>query len=56
MDKQKDPVCGMMIDPAGAAGQSTYQGTTWYFCSKQCKTQFDANPGKFVNSAAGSNA
>ena len=44
----KDPVCGMQVDPAKAAGTSQYQGQTYYFCSKGCKTKFDANPGQFV--------
>ena len=39
-----DPVCGMQVDPAKAAGTSQYQGQTYYFCSKGCKTKFDANP------------
>jgi Cu+-exporting ATPase len=28
-----DPVCGMDIDPATAAGTSEYKGQTYYFCS-----------------------
>ena len=44
----KDPVCGMQVDPAKAAGTSQYQGQTYYFCSKGCKTKFDANPGQYV--------
>lgn len=44
----KDPVCGMQIDEAGAAGQSDYQGETYYFCSAQCKEKFDADPERFA--------
>src|SRR6187551_2935790 len=44
----KDPVCGMEVDPAKAAGTSEYQGTTYYFCAKSCKTKFDANPKQYV--------
>jgi len=44
----KDPVCGMQVDPAKAAGTSQYQGQTYYFCSKGCKTKFDANPGRYL--------
>ena len=44
----KDPVCGMQVDPAKAAGMSQYQGQTYYFCSKGCKAKFDANPGQYV--------
>ena len=43
-----DPVCGMQVDPATAAGASEYQGTTYYFCSPGCKRQFDKDPQSFV--------
>jgi YHS domain-containing protein len=44
----KDVVCGMTIDPKTAAGQSEYQGKTYYFCAPGCKRKFDANPQQFV--------
>jgi Cu+-exporting ATPase len=44
----KDPVCGMEIDPETAAGQSEYEGTTYYFCAEGCKQEFDADPKKFL--------
>ncbi len=44
----KDPVCGMQVDPATAAGTSEYQGQTYYFCATGCKAKFDANPGQYV--------
>lgn len=44
----KDPVCGMQVDPAKAAGKSEYQGQTYYFCSTSCKAKFDANPGQYA--------
>jgi YHS domain-containing protein len=47
-DMEKDPVCGMQVDPAKAAGSSDYNGKTYYFCAKVCKTKFDANPGQYV--------
>jgi YHS domain-containing protein len=49
----KDPVCGMEIDSETAAGSSEYEGSTYYFCSEQCKKDFDAAPWKFMSSAAG---
>jgi YHS domain-containing protein len=39
-----DPVCGMEIDPAKAAGKSEYKGKTYFFCSDHCKKTFDSNP------------
>jgi len=47
----KDLVCNMDVDPAEAAAaglKSDYKGTSYYFCSDQCKKQFDAEPLKFV--------
>jgi RND family efflux transporter MFP subunit len=44
----KDPVCGMDIDPAKAAGTSKYKGQTYWFCSKSCKSKFDGSPDKYV--------
>ncbi len=49
MTKQTDPVCGMQIETEDAAGQSVYEGRTYYFCSSACKEQFDANPTRFIN-------
>ena len=43
-----DPVCGMQVDPANAAGTSQDQGPTHYYCSKGCKTKSDTNPGQYV--------
>ncbi len=48
MAQVKDPVCGMMIDPNTAVGQSAYEGTTYYFCSRDCKVEFDENPGDYA--------
>ena len=46
----KDPVCGMEIDPASAAGSSEYGGRTVYFCNLNCKKSFDAEPEKYAGS------
>jgi len=45
-----DPVCGMTVDPATAAGSTTHNGTTYHFCSKHCLTKFSANPEQFLHS------
>src|SRR6202051_1602264 len=46
----KDPICGMQVDPAKAAGQSQYQGLTYSFCSLGCKKKFDLNPAHYMQS------
>ena len=43
-----DPVCGMNVDPAKAAGEFDHKGTKFYFCSKHCLTKFKAEPAKYV--------
>ena len=42
-----DPVCGMRVDPATAAGVSEHDGTRFFFCGAGCKRSFDANPAKY---------
>jgi Cu+-exporting ATPase len=44
-----DPVCGMTVDPARAAGQVEHDGTTYYFCSKGCVAKFSADPKKYLS-------
>lgn len=43
-----DPVCGMTIDPAKAAGWSQFEGRTVHFCSAGCKQRFDASPAQYA--------
>ncbi|MDP3232323.1 MAG: YHS domain-containing protein [Myxococcales bacterium] len=38
--KVKDPICGMMIDPAKAPERVTRGGVTTFFCSATCKRAF----------------
>jgi Cu+-exporting ATPase len=45
---ERDVVCGMQVDPAKAVATSEYNGKTYYFCAKVCKTKFDANPSQYV--------
>src|ERR1051325_9227158 len=53
-----DPVCGMTVDPARAAGTSERDGETYYFCSPGCKQKFDAgareDEGRVEEAQAGS--
>ena len=46
-----DPVCGMDVEPKTAAGESLYEGKTYYFCSKGCKKSFDKDPHKYLGNA-----
>jgi Cu+-exporting ATPase len=44
-----DPVCGMEVNPASATAQSEYGGVSFYFCSKECKQKFDAEPERYID-------
>jgi Cu+-exporting ATPase len=43
-----DPVCGMRIDDAEAAGTAEYEGTTYSFCSEMCRDTFVADPAAYA--------
>ena len=46
---EKDPVCGMMVDPATAAASCEYEGKTYYFCAAGCKIAFEKDPQKYLS-------
>src|SRR5262249_41073580 len=43
-----DPVCGMSVDPARAAGSAAHEGQTYYFCSTHCLHEFHADPRRYA--------
>jgi Cu+-exporting ATPase len=45
---ERDPVCGMQIDPRQAAAKMDYRGKTYYFCSEDCHRKFMQNPQQYV--------
>jgi YHS domain-containing protein len=52
MAMQVDPVCGMQIDDQKAPAKSQHQGDTYYFCSEDCKMEFDQQPQRYIRKAA----
>lgn len=48
----RDPVCGMEIEPQSAFANREHMGQTFYFCSKSCVEQFDADPHHYVMTSA----
>ena len=43
-----DPVCGMQVDAARAAGSSVHGSNRYYFCSTGCLKKFESDPDNFV--------
>jgi len=49
---EKDPVCGMNVDPERAAGKVEHEGKTYYFCNPSCRTKFCADPARYLEPGA----
>ena len=47
-----DPVCGMEVDERTTTEKAMHQGTTYYFCSKDCKDEFEAAPQDYIGGEA----
>lgn len=45
---EKDPVCGMTVDPERCAGSHEHGGRVYYFCGKGCLAKFAADPGAYL--------
>ncbi|WP_119421609.1 heavy metal translocating P-type ATPase [Desertibaculum subflavum] len=50
--KEKDPVCGMMVDPHTAKHRAEHAGRTYYFCNPRCREKFVAEPARYLQPAA----
>lgn len=43
-----DPVCGMQVVIETAQHTTDYQDTTYYFCGKGCKLDFEDDPERIL--------
>lgn len=48
-----DPVCGMTIDEKYPPEKLEYKGKTYYFCSVDCRSNFQKDPEKYHRPDAG---
>jgi len=46
--RQKDPVCGMDVNPETALHKTLHNGKEYFFCSAGCLAKFQANPEKIL--------
>jgi len=51
---ERDPVCGMNVDPARAKAAADDAGKTYYFCSAGCAAKFRVEPEKYLTPQASS--
>lgn len=50
--KVKDPVCGMEFDKKKASASVVHGGGNYFFCSPQCKQDFEKNPDRYTGKPA----
>ena len=46
---ERDPVCGMQVDPKTTQHTAEHDGRTYYFCAPSCKKAFEADPSKYAD-------
>jgi YHS domain-containing protein len=47
-----DPVCGMKVNEANTEFQSRFAGKKYFFCSDECRKEFEDRPEEYVQIAA----
>src|ERR1700732_1764358 len=45
---ERDPVCGMNVDPNKAAAKVEHAGKTYYFCAPGCAKRFQQTPSEYL--------
>ncbi len=48
----KDPVCGMRVDPDTSKYNAGHEGRTYHFCCAGCRDKFTADPQRYLNPKA----
>ncbi len=49
---ERDPVCGMQVDPLRAAAQVEHDQKNYFFCGKGCGEKFRVDPEKYLKAQA----
>ncbi len=52
MRGERDPVCGMSVDPATAKYWHVHRGKTYHFCGAPCRDKFVADPESYLGPPA----
>ena len=48
LEGERDPVCGMTVNPVTAEHRSEHAAHTHFFCSSRCRQQFDTEPERYL--------
>src|ERR1700682_1281670 len=52
LNLEKDPVCGMNVNPASAKHTHAHAGKNHYFCCASCAEKFKTDPEKYLRKPA----
>jgi YHS domain-containing protein len=47
-----DPVCGMKVDDKRSEFHTQFAGKKYFFCSENCRKEFEAAPDEYMETAA----
>jgi YHS domain-containing protein len=47
-----DPVCGIEVDERKTEFHAQFAGKKYSFCSEECRRDFEADPGGYMETAA----
>ena len=47
-----DPVCGIEVDERNLEFQTQFAGKKYFFCSEDCRKEFESEPQEYVETAA----
>ena len=50
---ERDPVCGMTLQPGQEAADCRYQDRAYHFCSVECRQMFERNPKEYLTESTG---
>lgn len=45
---ERDPVCGMELQPGQEEASVNYQGRGYHFCSVECRETFEQDPKRYA--------
>jgi YHS domain-containing protein len=47
-----DPVCGINVDDRNPEFETRFAGKKYFFCSDECRKEFDEHPEDYLEAAA----
>ena len=47
-----DPVCGIEVDEKNSEFQAQFAGKKYFFCSDECRKEFEQQPNEYIETAA----